>query len=155
MQNFNKLSIFIFTILITSLVSGSLVFAEGLGITKEDMEDMKKSELEISKHDEAADTHRHEVAKIDNTESEISFVNQNEQIKEELLNFMVDEIPTYKKEANPNKVKLPASILNFSSSVYVGIPLVGGNRKSLYKGASRDDLDGDLGAAFKLIVLNK
>lgn len=155
MQILTKLTIFIFTLLITTLVSGSLVFADELGITKDDMEDMIKSELEISKHNIESHTHSHEVAKLGKTDSEINFVNKNEQIEEELLDFSLDSIRIENNKAKPNKVKLPESILNFGSSVYVAQPLVTGNRDSIYKGASRDDLDTDIGAAFKLVILNK
>lgn len=155
MQNFTQLSTYIFTLLIGILISGSLVFADESGIAKDDMEDMIKSELEISKHDIDSDTHKHEVAKVDGSDSEIVFVNKNEQIEEEIWNFMVDDVPTFEKKANPNKAKLPDSILNFGSDVYVAQPLFTGDRDSLYKGASSDDLDTNIGAAFRIVILNR
>lgn len=155
MQNLTKVSKFIFAIIITSMITGSLAIAEELGVTKDDMEDMVKIELKISKHDAPTDSQRHEVAMVDKSESEINSTNNNEQLEKELWNFMVDDIPTFEKKANPNKVKFPDRILNFGSDIYVAQPLFTGDHDSIYKGASRDDLGTNIGAAFRLVILNK
>lgn len=57
--------------------------------------------------------------------------------------------------AKYDNLNIPGSVIDFGSGVYFGSPIFTLDKERLYKGAGEEDLESGIGAAVKLVILNR
>lgn len=151
----NKIKLLLLVLgLATNPVLNSSAFADENVLREKDAYASVK--LESSKHSTGTlPQNQNTELSSDNNKPVKDFNNSLVPLDRELLILRPEYFSFSQKNSENYKFSFPANILNFSSGVYIGSPLFTRNKQAIFKGASEEDLDTTIGAALKLVILNR